>query len=73
MNDHQNQKQITRRQFYSTAGIIYLLIGLVSVNTIRAGDSLGDLVRSIPAFIIGFGGVASGLLYAIKALKEKSK
>ena len=71
MNTDDNQRQITRREFDATVGTIYLLIGLVAINTIRVDDSLGNLLRSIPAYVVGFGALIVGLVYEIKALAAR--
>lgn len=72
MNASDSQKPITQREFYSTVGTIYVFIGLTALNTIKMGSSLVDLLRTIPAFMVGFGGVLCGLLYVVKAFRGRS-
>ena len=69
MKTDDTQRPITQREFYSTVGTIYILIGLVALNTIRPGDKVMDLLRTIPAFAVGFGGVLAGLLCVVKSVR----
>jgi len=75
MNDEQSQKQITCREFYSTVGSIFLMVGVLALTTIpyEVGDSLLSALCSIPVFLIAFTALGAGLVYTIKALTEKSK
>jgi hypothetical protein len=69
MPDDKNHGPVTRREFYVTAGTVYICIGLLALSVAAPADGL---LRSVAPWILAATGILCGLLYVIAAARRKS-
>ena len=70
MSEGKNQAMVTRREFYSTIGTLYVSIGLVGLAAARALQDTGSTWMA--AMIISVTAIGCSFLYSFKALRSKN-
>ena len=71
MSEGRSQLGVTRREFYSTIGTVYVSIGLVGLAAARALQDTGFTWTA--AMFIAVTAIGCSFLYSFKAMREKNR